>query len=100
MEKDSGLRTGLQGVVDDVKGRVREVRERGPRAGVQGLVDDITGRVKSVIDRVARRRDEDATRIGETKEAADQRVARESGKPLVARASAAKQATKQRAKKA
>lgn len=100
MEKDSGLRAGFQGLVDDVRGRVREAKERGPRVGVEGLVQDMSGRIKAVIDRVTGRRDEDATRIGETKEAADQRAARESGKSDVARSSAAKQAAKQRAKKA
>jgi hypothetical protein len=89
----------LQGLVDEVKGRIREVKERGPRAGVQGLVEDMTGRVNSVIGRVTGRHD-DGARIGETKAAADERAARESGKTEVARASAATKATKQRAKRA
>jgi hypothetical protein len=90
----------LQGLIDDVKGRVREVKDRGPRAGVQGLVEDMTGRVKSVIGRVTGRREDDVVRIGETKAAADERAARETGKTDLARASAATKATKQRAKKA
>jgi hypothetical protein len=90
----------LQGLVDEVKGRIREVKERGPRAGVQGLVEDMTGRVNSVIGRVTGRHDDDGARIGETKAAADERAARESGKTEVARASAATKATKQRAKRA
>jgi hypothetical protein len=100
MAKDSGLKAGLQGIVDDVKGRVREARDRGPRAGVEGLVNDVTGRVKAVIDRVTGRRDDGASRVAETKAAADERAARESGQTDVARASAAEQATKQRVKKA
>jgi hypothetical protein len=99
MELD-GLKADLRGIADDVKRRVRDARERGASAGVQGLVEDMQRRVKAVIDRVTGRRDEEAPRVGETIQAADQRAARESGKTDVARAGAAKQAAKQRAKKA
>jgi hypothetical protein len=99
MEKDDGLKARLEGIVDDVKARVREVKDRGLRAGLQGMVEDVTRRVKAVVASVTGGRD-DRVRVGETKAAADQRVARESGKADAARAGAAKQATKQQATKA
>jgi hypothetical protein len=99
MAKDSELKAELQGLVDDVKTRVREAKDRGARAGFQGMVEDVTRRVKAVVASVTGRRD-DRVRVGETKAAADQREARESGKADTARAGAAKQATKQRATKA
>jgi hypothetical protein len=99
MELDR-LKADLRGLADDFKRRVRDAKERGTRAGVQGLVEDMQRRVKAVIDHVTGRRQVEPPRVGETKQAADQRAARESGKADAARAGAAKQAAKQRAKKA
>jgi hypothetical protein len=97
MDKADRRKDGFHGIVDDVKARVSAVKDRGARAGVQGVVEDVTRWVKTVVDTVTGR--DDRVRAGETKAAADQRVARESGKADAARAEAAKQATKQRATK-
>jgi hypothetical protein len=99
MEKDDRRKADFHGIVDDVKARVRDMKDRGPRAGLQGVVEDVTRRVKTLVASVTGRGD-DRVRVGETKAAAEQRVARESGEADTARADAAKQATKQRAKKA
>jgi hypothetical protein len=98
MDKDDRRKDGFHGIVDDVKTRVSAVKDRGARAGLQGVVEDVTRWVKTLVDSVTGR--DDRVRVGETKAAADQRVARESGNADAARAEAAKQATKQRAKKA
>ena len=95
MEKDDRRKADFHGIVEDVKARVRDMKDRG---GLQGFVEDVTRRVKALVASVTGR--DERVRVGETKAAADQRVARESGKADTARAGAAKQATKQRAKKA
>ena len=95
MEKDDRRKTDFHGIVEDVKARVRDMKDRG---GLQSFVEDVTRRVKALVASVTGR--DERVRVGETKAAADQRVARESGKADTARAGAAKQATKQRAKKA
>jgi hypothetical protein len=99
MERDDRRKADFHGIVDDVKTRVRDMKDRGPRAGFQGVVEDVARRLKGLVATVTGSRD-DRVRVGETKAAADQRLARESGKADTARAGAAKQATKQRAKKA
>jgi hypothetical protein len=95
MERDRRLKPGLQGIVEDVKRRVKEVKDSGPKAGLQSVVKDVKGRAEEVIGWVTGRR-EDAARAGETKQAAEQRLARETGNADAARTSAAKQAAEQR----
>jgi hypothetical protein len=94
MNNDSGAKSGFENLVDDVKGRVKAAKDRGPRAALEGLVDDVRARVAGVIGRVTGRRDE-AAGASETQQQAEQRRAREIGKPDVARAGAAKQAAEQ-----
>jgi hypothetical protein len=95
MERDRRLKAGLQSIVEDVKGRVKEVKDSGPKAGLQSIVRDVKGRADEVISWVTGRR-EDAAGAGETKHAAEQRLARETGNADAARKSAAKQAAEQR----
>jgi hypothetical protein len=70
-------------------------KDRRPKAGFQGVLEDVKGRVEEVIGRVTGRRG-DSARAGETKQVAEQRLARETGNADAARASAAKQAAAQR----
>jgi uncharacterized protein YjbJ (UPF0337 family) len=72
-------------------------RDSGPKAGFEGLVEDVKGKVKEVIGRVTGRRDVEAE--GETqqqKARSEREVAEHEAKADAARVRATKKETEQR----